>query len=177
MNPYMWVFVSMLIIGVGLLAVSLFAGEVSDLVGGGGDGDLTGDGLSWVSLTTVSIGLIGFGVVGLTATRYTEGWTSVLIGIIAGVVFVVIIRQFVLLPLMRQQSNSQLIINSYVGRTASVVITIPSGGWGQVRLTDNNDAVVEYRARTTMGEPINTGTRVTIDEVNSDFVLVTPVQN
>jgi membrane protein implicated in regulation of membrane protease activity len=173
-NPYVWVFGSMLLVGIVLMMISLVAGELGDVFSGGGDGDLTGDGLSWFSLTTLSIALVGFGVTGLSAVRFTQGWMSVLIGIVAAVLFVVVLRQFVLLPLMRQQSNSHLSEASYVGRTASVVLPISANGWGQVRFTDNNHAAVLSRARSLTGEELVAGTSVVIDAVNPDHVVVSP---
>lgn len=172
-------FLVLLIVGFGMLLVSAIFGELSDLMGGG-DADISGgdgngaDGPSWVSITLISVALTGLGAVGLLCLGFGLNPTvSALIAVASGIVFAVLVRQFVIMPLMRQQANTSISQTSYVGTVGSVSLDIAAGSVGEVRIVDHNGALVAMPARASeAGVSFKRGESVVVDDVVSGRALV-----
>lgn len=153
--------------GIALLATLL----LTDLEVGG-----DGDGLPFLSLTSVSAGLLGAGTGGLVGTF--AGIGAVTTGVIAAVSAVVLIAalQGVLLPyLRRQEANSQRGRASYIGRLGTVTLDVAPDGWGEITFLDADGNRVHTRAITAEARPLRKSTTVYIADVDADFVHVVAV--
>lgn len=172
MTSFQLVYGIILLIGVLALVVTLFMGDFEHDFDH--DIDSSVDGPSWFGLNMISVMLIGIGGIGLMAVYYgdVEGGPSVIVAVAGGLFFGYLIRQFVLKPLFRQQYNSLLNANSYVGLKANVTICVEPRGIGQVRFRDNNGATVLRTARTDGAEPLDVGQTVIITDVTAGHVVV-----
>ena len=161
--------------GVAVLAALLLA-EFD--VGGGHSGTHVGspDGLPFVSLTSLSAGLLGAGAGGLIGEWAGLGELGA--GLLAGgsaVVLLAVLQGLVLPYLRRQQSNSHLGRLSYVGLLGTVTLEVPAGGWGEVAFVDAEGNRVRSRAVTAELEALPKSTRVYISDVDDDGVHVVAV--
>jgi hypothetical protein len=153
------VFVIIGVVGFTFLLVSLVLGEVGDLLGhidhGGhvGSGEVaSGSGVEmpspeWHDLKVVAAGMVGFGAVGFSALQL--GWQGQVAAICAVLGFFGIgAGAFfgLLRPLAKQQSNALTSRQSYVGKSARVLIPVSPDNFGIVELIDDNGALVRERA-------------------------------
>ena len=134
------------------------------------------DGLPFLSMTSLSAGLLGAGTGGLIG-----GWAG-LGRLGAGVVAVLsalalmAMLQGVLLPyLRRQQSNSVRGRTSYVGLLGTVTLDVPVDGWGEVSFVDGDGNRVRARAVTAESATLPKATHVYIADVDADFLHVVAV--
>ncbi|MGE4363718.1 MAG: hypothetical protein AB7E41_16190, partial [Mycolicibacterium sp.] len=105
--------------GVGGIAV-LTALVLTDFDLGNGFGP---DGLPFLSLTSMSAGLLGAGTGGLIATWLGLGTLSAaIVALVSGVILIGALQGVVLPFLRRQQSNSQRGRASYVGLLGTVTL-------------------------------------------------------
>ncbi|WP_197508379.1 MULTISPECIES: NfeD family protein [unclassified Mycobacterium] len=135
-----------------------------------------GDGMPFLSLTGLSVGLLGAGVGGLIGTWLGLGalWSAVLAGACA--VVLVFTLNGLLLPYMRrQQSNSHHGRSSYVGLLGTVTLEVPAGGWGEVSFVDADGNRVFSRAKSDEADALPKATRVYIADIDPDFVHVVAV--
>ena len=164
----------MTLVGGAFLVFSLLVGEVSDFFGG--DSDLGGgDGPSWASPSVLAGAVCAYGVTGLIATESgLDGIWAVLLGAVVGAVvaagLVSLLRMF-----SRQQGNSQVSRESYMGLTAVVTLSIPPGGKGEVQFRDKNGVLVTKPAASTWSETMPAGTEARIKRVLADHVVVSRV--
>ncbi|GAB07560.1 hypothetical protein GII30_16085 [Gordonia amarae] len=161
------------IFAVGLLALlaALFAGEIGEIGEIGDDG-----GLPFMSLTTLAIGLFGFGAGGLGAD-FVGLPTGVSIGVGAGaaVVLVGIFRGLLLPYMLRQQSNSHFGRASYLGMTGRVELPIAPDGWGEITIVDPDGARVRLKARSEEPSTLAAGTQVYICDLDAEYVRVVAI--
>lgn len=160
-------------------AIALLTALLLADVGGAGHGIEHGDGqdgLPFLSLTSVSAGILGAGTGGLLSTW--AGADAVVAGIVAVVSACALMLALngVLMPyLRRQQSNSQLGRASYIGLLGTVTLDIPPGGWGEVSFADADGNRVRARAVTAEPVALRKSTRVYIADVDADHVHVVSV--
>ena len=143
---------------------------------GGHGGGLGHDGLPFLSLTSLSAGLLGAGTGGLLSTW--AGLGSVVSGVIAAGSAVVLIGilQGLLLPyLRRQESNSHSGRSSYIGLLGTVTLEVPADGWGEVAFVDADGNRVRFRAVTGESTALPKSTPVYIADVDSDYLHVVAV--
>lgn len=136
------------------------------------------DGLPFLSLTSLSAGLLGAGTGGLVSTWAGLGALSA--GVIAAVSALALIAalQGVLLPyLRRQEANSHRGRASYIGLLGTVTLDVPTDGWGEVSFVDPDGNRVHARAITAEPNALPKSTPVYIADVDSDFVHVVVVPN
>ncbi|HJS83740.1 MAG TPA: hypothetical protein VJ742_13000 [Nitrososphaera sp.] len=152
------------------LCIVLIFGEFLDI--GDVDMDLNDD-VSWFDLKAIAVGLIGLGSVGAIAHQLGASliisWSLALIGFFV-MTFVSVF--FVLKPLARQQSNSLISRDSYLGRPATVTLRIPAHGTGQVSFVDLNGARVVESAVANDGSDMPSDTAVIIVDLANDGVVV-----
>ena len=144
-------------------------------IGGDGTGFADG-GLPFLSLTSMSAGLLGAGTGGLIATW--SGLSSLAAGIVAVTAGLILTAalQGVLLPyLRRQQSNSHRGRTSYVGLLGTVTLDVPAEGWGEVAFVDADGNRVRARAVTDEPGALTKSTRVYIADVDADYLHVVAV--
>ena len=135
-----------------------------------------GDGMPFLSLTGLSVGLLGAGTGGLVGTWL--GWGPVGSAVLAGgcaVVLVFALNGLLLPYLRRQQSNSHRGRSSYVGLLGTVTLELAPGGWGEVSFVDADGNRVFSRARSDEPAALPKDTPVYIAEVDPDFVHVVAV--
>lgn len=140
------------------------------------DVELGHDGMPFLSLTSLSAGVLGAGTGGLIATWFGLGPTgSAIVAVVSGLVLIGAL-QGVLLPLLRrQQSNSQRGRASYVGLLGEVTLDVPTDGWGEVSFVDVDGNRVRARAVTAEPSTLSRSTRVYIADVDADYIHVVSI--
>ena len=142
----------------------------------GDTGGTDHDGLPFLSLTSLSAGILGAGTGGLLGTWAGAG--PVVAGLIAAgsaLVLILVLNGLALPYLRRQQSNSQRGRSSYVGLLGTVTLDIPPDGWGEVSFADADGNRVRARAVTAEPVALRKSTRVYIADVDADHVHVVSV--
>ena len=164
-------FLMMVIVGGAFLIFSLFLGEISDFVGdhAGGSGH---DGPGWASPTVIAGFLCAYGLTGFIASRSgLHGLLAFGLGAAVGLAVAFGMVSF-LRALSKQQGNSQLSSESYLGLTAVVTLSIPPDGKGEVQFRDNNGVLVRRAAASTWTQTMPSGTEAHIKSVLADHVIV-----
>ncbi|MDH6197783.1 membrane protein implicated in regulation of membrane protease activity [Mycobacterium frederiksbergense] len=135
-----------------------------------------GDGMPFLSLTGLSVGLLGAGTGGLVGTWLGLGpvWAAVLAAACA-IVLVFTLNGLLLPYLRKQQSNSHRGRSSYIGLLGTVTLEIPPGGWGEVSFVDADGNRVFSRAKSAEVAALPKASRVYIADIDSDFVHVVAV--
>jgi len=166
----MWVYLAAF--GVGGVAI-LAALLLTDVDFGHGFGH---DGLPFLSLTSLSAGLLGAGTGGLIATWSGLGTTgSALVAAVCGLLLIGALQGVVLPYLRRQESNSQRGMASYIGLLGTVALDIPVDGWGEVAFVDPDGYRIRARAVTSEPVTLTKSTQVYIADVDADYVHVVTV--
>lgn len=163
------------VVGAVAVLASLLLVEID--VGGHGLGHGTGDGMPFLSLTSVSAALLGAGTGGLLGTW--AGLGAVPAGIVAAVSAAALLGllQGVALPyLRRQQSNSHRSRSSYVGLLGTVTLEIPPQGWGEVAFVDADGNRVRSRAISDEEVPLTKASRIYVSDVEGDAVRVVSIE-
>jgi hypothetical protein len=157
------------VIGVLALVGTLVFGELGDTGSGG-------DGLPFLSLTTLAIALFGVGAGGLVG-QLTSGSApvSVLLALGGGLGAVFLTRGLLLPYILRQQSNSHTGRASFVGQIGTVTITIPAGQWGEVEFTAPDGGRTRMRAVSDEEGTISKGARVYISDADKRNVHVVAI--
>ena len=160
------------IFGVGLLALlaALFAGEIGEI------GEIGDGGLPFMSLTTLAIGLFGFGAGGLGADFIgLPTGASIGIGVGVAVVLVGIFRGLLLPYMLRQKSNPHFGRASYLGMTGRVELPIDPDGWGEITIVDPDGARVRLKARSEESSTLAAGAQVYICDLDAEYVRVVAI--
>jgi len=179
------VYLGVLLVSVLLLIASLISGighdsdfshEIAhdhDAGHDAGHGDL--DGPYWLSSRVILGAAAGFGAFGLGAQAVgLTGWTTVPAALVGLFGMAGVVRQFVLKPLWRQQSNTLLSRYQYVGSRGRVTLGIRSGETGLVRFLDPNGTPVTEFAMTADGTDLAAGTDILVVDVTEQHVIVDP---
>ena len=133
-------------------------------------------GLPFLSLTSLSAGLLGAGTGGLIATWVGLGTLgSAIVAVAAGLALIGALQGVLLPYLRRQESNSQRGRASYIGRFGTVTLEIPTDGWGEVAFVDGDGNRVRARAITAEPEALTKSTHVYIADVDADFIHVVTI--
>jgi membrane protein implicated in regulation of membrane protease activity len=168
------VFLGIAAVGFIFLLVSLLFGEIFDHFGDGGfDHDLDHGGPSFLSPRILSVFITAFGGFGAMAIHYglsTLGASGV--GFASGICFASLIYLFARF-LYGQQATTRLQASDLAGRTARVVVSIPTKGVGQVRCQVGEE-VVDTIARSRDGQAVPENTIVVVEEVLGEIVIVRP---
>ncbi|RDI32636.1 hypothetical protein DEU38_103373 [Rhodococcus sp. AG1013] len=153
---------------VGTLVVGETGSDVGDTDGGSG--------LPFLSLTTVATALFGVGVGGSGASVAGGSGLVAALTATAGAIVLVGLTRGVLLPyLLRQQSNSHIGRQAYIGLVGTVTIPIAPGGWGEVAFTDTEGNRVRARAVSAEAVMLPVDARVYIGDIDADNVHVVAV--
>ena len=189
MDPLSAVYLGVLLVSVLLLVAALVfglfgAGELSHDAGPAHDaesahdspaGHVETDGPSWLSTRVILGAAAGFGAFGLGAQAVgLTGWVSVPVAVGGFLSMAVIVRQVVLVPMWRQQSNSLLSRAQYLGSRGHVTLGIRSGETGLVRFLDPNGTPVTDFAVAADGGELPAGTAVLVVDVTAEHVVVDP---
>lgn len=135
-----------------------------------------GDGLPFLSLTSLSAGVLGAGTGGLVATWAGAGAATAGVIAVGSAVALMAALNGVLLPyLRRQQANSHRGRASYIGLLGTVSLEVPVGGWGEVSFVDADGNRVRARAKTAEPAALAKATPVYIADVDADFLHVVAV--
>lgn len=145
----------------GVFIVSVIVSLGAFIFGHDGDhggGDHGGDSMPSVfSMRVISLFLVGFSGVGMMAYY---AWNlspgiSTLLGIVFGLILGGIGYAFVVF-FHKQQANSMVQTQEYIGVTGRVTIAIPQGGTGEISVTVNNQLRSIF-AITADGSPLPEG--------------------
>ncbi|CAM3566046.1 hypothetical protein H7J08_29175 [Mycobacterium frederiksbergense] len=135
-----------------------------------------GDGMPFLSLTGLSVALLGAGTGGLVATWIGVGPVVAALGAAGTAVVLIVVSHGLLLPyLRRQQSNSHRGRSSYIGLLGTVSLEVPAGGWGEVSFVDAEGNRVFSRAKSDETYALPKATQIYIADVDADFVHVVAV--
>jgi membrane protein implicated in regulation of membrane protease activity len=183
-----------MIVGFGYLLLTFLLGQVGDLIDTFSGGDLVGDHpdtgaldhphgglghdaghISPINPLTVAAFLTLFGAAGLSTSYqgYTPGLTlaiSLVVSLAAGVLV-----WSVLVIIARNAGSASVSERTLVGLQGDVLLTIPVGGHGEVRLVVN-DQIVAFPARSAEGE-IPTGDRVHVLQAEAGILTVSKGSN
>lgn len=164
------------IIGVAALVGTVAVGEFGHADAGTDTG--TGDGLPFLSLTTLAIALFGVGAGGLAGQLALDSDLAAVVLALAAGGGVVFLARGVLLPfILRQQANSHTGRASYIGRVATVTITIPAGQWGEVEVATPDGGRTRMRAVSAEDGTIAKGARVYISDADKNHLHVVAVDH
>jgi hypothetical protein len=156
------------------LLVSLVFGEVFDhlhLDGGGLDHGLD-HGPGVFSTRVLAVFITAFGVFGAVAVHYgAPAIAASGVGFGGGLVFGGLVFAFARF-LYGQQASSEIRTSELAGRTGRVVVGIPAGGVGQVRL-QLGEELVDKIARDRDGAKIEENISVRVLEAMGETVIVT----
>jgi len=134
------------------------------------------DGLPFLSLTSLSAGLLGAGTGGLIATFTGLGpLGSAVVAVVSGLLLIGALQGVLLPYLRRQQSNSLRGMDSYIGLLGTVVLDIPTDGWGEVAFVDPDGYRIRARAVTAEPATLTKSTQVYIADVDADYIHVVTV--
>lgn len=163
------VFLSIAAIGFLFLLISLLFGEIFDFFHF--DTDLDHGGPSFFSTRVLSVFITAFGGVGAIGVRYglTTG-TASLAGVASGFALGSLIYFFARF-LYSQQASSDMSVHDLVGHTGRVVVAIPAGGVGQVRL-QIGETLVDRIARSHDGQPIPENAVARVEEILGETLVV-----
>ena len=165
------VFLSIAAVGFLFLLISLFFGEIFEHFEGGMDHDLSHGGPGFFSSRIISVFVTAFGGAGAIATYYgLSPLTASGVGFASGILFAGAIYTFARF-LYGQQASSETRSQDLLGQTARVIVGIPAGGVGQVRVRLGEE-LVDKIARANDGTAIPEHAAVTVDEVLGETVVV-----
>lgn len=167
------VFLSIAGIGFLFLLISLVFGEVFDFFHFDADFDhgLDHGGPSFFSTRVLSVFITAFGGVGAIGVRYgMSTGTASLLGLGSGAALGSLIYWFAHF-LYSQQASSDMSSRDMVGQTGRVIVGIPAGGVGQVRL-QMGETLVDKIARSHDGEPIPENAVARVEEILGETVVV-----
>lgn len=167
------VFLSIAGIGFLFLLVSLIFGELFEFFEHDVDFDHSLDhgGPSFFSTRVLSVFITAFGGVGAIGVRYglSTGAAS-LAGFGSGVALGSLIYMFARF-LYGQQASSDVSVRDLVGQTGRIVVTIPAGGVGQIRL-QIGESLVDKIARSHDGQPVPENSVAKVEEILGETLVV-----
>jgi len=175
------VYLSMIVIGIGLLLFSLIGGGEHDIAGDAGDAhielggghDVGADasGLSPVSMPMIATFLATTGATGTSLNvAGTDAVATAVISVLVGVLVFAGLFFLVVNFLVKAQSSSSVHEKEYEGKTGSVTETIPEEGIGAVAVTVRGmRQVVSARSP---GRRIPIGAEVLVKRVSESVAIV-----
>jgi membrane protein implicated in regulation of membrane protease activity len=163
------VFLAICAAGFLFLMVALLFGGLFDFFEADHDFDAGGPG--FFSTRVMAVFVTTFGGAGAVATYYgLPPIPAALVGLATGLVFGGAIYALARM-LYQQQASSDVLSGDLIGAVGRVVIAIPAGGVGQVRVRLGEE-LMDKIARTRDGVAIPENTAVKIDEVLGETVIV-----
>ena len=165
------VFLAIAGVGFLFLMISLVFGEIFDHFGDGFDHDMDHGGPGFFSARVMAVFITAFGGFGAVGTYYGLGPIPASgVGFASGLVFGGLIYAFARF-LFGQQASSDVRSSDLVGAVGRVIITIPEGGVGQIRVRIGEE-LVDKIARTREGILIPENMSVEVEEVLGETVIV-----
>lgn len=154
------------------LLASFFLGDLFEQIGW--DVDLGTDGgheMGWFDTRVLSIFVTAFGGIGAISLLLGLGVVAgSLLGLAGGIALGAAVFWFGRM-LFRQQASSSVSAHQLIGRLAEVTVAIPPGGIGRI-LCRLDAERVEKLARSQNAAPIALGTKVIIEEIAEEMVIV-----
>jgi membrane protein implicated in regulation of membrane protease activity len=164
------VFLAICATGFLFLMVALIFGGLFDFFEADHDFDAGGPG--FFSTRVMAVFVTTFGGAGAVATYYgLSPMPASLVGFATGLVFGGAIYALARV-LYQQQASTEVRSGDLVGAVGRVVIAIPAGGVGQIRVRLGEE-LMDKIARTRDGAAIAENTAVKVDEVLGETVIVT----
>ena len=163
------VFLAICAAGFLFLMVALLFGGLFEFFEADHDFDAGGPG--FFSTRVMAVFVTTFGAAGAVATYYgLSPIPAALVGLATGLVFGGAIYALARM-LYQQQASSDVLAGDLVGAIGRVVIAIPAGGVGQIRIRLGEE-LMDKIARTRDGVAIPENTAVKVDEVLGETVIV-----
>jgi membrane protein implicated in regulation of membrane protease activity len=170
------VFLAIGAVGFIFLLISLFFGELFEHFDHSFDHDHDTGGPSILSTRVLSVFITAFGGFGALGISYGYSVPGAsLMGFASGMGFGAIIYYFAKF-LYSQQASTSVRAGELTGKTARVIVAIPEGGIGQVRI-HLGEEMVDKVAKTKDGIAVNQNTLVLVEEVMGDLLIVRPQSN
>lgn len=155
------------------LLASFFLGDLFEQIGLDVDLDVDGgvDEMGWFDSRVLSIFVTAFGGFGAIGILLGLGpVASSLSGLLGGLALGAVVFFFGRM-LYKQQASSSIAAQYLIGRIADVIVTIPADSIGQISCHLGEERV-EKLARSADGIEIKSGTKVVIESVGPDAVIV-----
>lgn len=167
------VFISIAGIGFLFLLISLIFGELFEFFDHDADFDhgLEHGGPSFFSTRVLSVFITAFGGVGAIGVRYgmSTGAAS-LAGFGSGLALGSLIYFFARF-LYGQQASTDMSVRDLVGQTGRIVVSIPAGGVGQIRL-QVGESLVDKIARSHDGRAVPENAVARVEEILGETLVV-----
>jgi membrane protein implicated in regulation of membrane protease activity len=163
------VFLGLTALGLVFLVLSLVMGELFDFMA---DAGLDG-GPSFFSSRVLSVLVTAFGASGAIAIHLglsTAAATA--IASAGGFACGFLVYQFARF-LYSQQATTEITAAGILGRSARVIVPIPPGGVGQIRI-QSGEELIDKVARSRSGGPVAANSIVIVEEVLGEIVIVQP---
>jgi membrane protein implicated in regulation of membrane protease activity len=167
------VFIGIGAVGFLFLLISLLFGEIFEHFDHSLDHDHDHGGPSILSSRVLSVFITAFGGFGALAINQGFGIPAASgVGFASGVFFGGIIYYFAKF-LYGQQASTQVTASDLTGRPARVIVAIPAGGVGQVRI-HLGEEMVDKVAKVRDGAALGENAIVVIEEIMGELVIVRP---
>jgi len=163
------VYLAICAVGFLFLLISLIFGGLFEFFEADHDFDSGGPG--FFSTRVLAVFVTTFGGAGAVATYYgLPAIPAAFVGFATGLIFGAAIYALARF-LYQQQASSEVRSSDLIGTIGRVVIAIPAGGVGQIRVRLGEE-LMDKIARTRDGVPIAENTSVKIEEVLGETVIV-----
>ncbi len=167
------VFLAIAAVGFLFLLISLVFGEIFEFFEADADfdHDLGHGGPGFFSTRVLSVFVTAFGGVGAIGIRYgMDTGAASLLGVGSGAALGSLIYWFARF-LYSQQASSDTLTADLVGQTGRVVVAIPAGGVGQIRLRVG-ESLVDKIARSQDGEAVPENAVARVEEILGETLVV-----
>lgn len=165
-------FIVCFVVGIVGLLGTFTIGEFSEI------GEGHGEGLPFLSLTTVATALFGFGAGGwISALISVPSPVAAVIGLGVAAALVLATRGLLIPYMIRQQDNSHIGRTSYIGLLGTVTLDVKADGWGEVSFADSEGNRVGARAISSGKVTLPRGVTVYIADVDDNYLHVVPVDD
>lgn len=178
-----WVYLIMAILGVAVLIVMAFVGDIFHMggpdidvgadVGAAGPDFESGGGPSPLGLPLLLVAVTMIGVIGSVLTYLGIKWYLTIVIAVGGSLIVSFVAYLVFSKMFKQMSSdAHEDIRRFKGRTGNVTIRIPKGKEGQVVFSSDKSGRFTVGATSDQDIPIDTV--VVVTDIQGDIVEVRP---
>jgi len=158
-------YVVMIVVGLGFILISLFAGEFLEFEGAH---------ISILRPSVIALAMVVTGGIGLLMTPQYPHFVALPIGLTAGILVSLAVSKAILEPLQRSQNTSIVDRQELIGKHATVVSVIPQSGFGQI-VYEVSGSKTTSPAKGENGRGVKQGETVEIISIVDNTYFVRPV--
>ncbi|MCL2674059.1 MAG: hypothetical protein FWE92_01870 [Defluviitaleaceae bacterium] len=158
-------YVVMIVVGLGFILISLFAGEFFEFEGAH---------ISILRPSVIALALVVTGGVGILMTPQFSHFVALPVGLGIGMAVSLAVSKAILEPLHRSQNTSTVDSEELIGKHATVTSIIPQSGFGQITY-EVNGSKVTGPAKGKDGRGVKQGEIVEILSIVNNTYFVKPI--